>query len=135
MNRMHFFNLVDKIKNAKNCEKRCSGSSLNGIFFNIFFNFYLLSSCKSVNPLHYYSELDSSESVKKLTKRVSLKRKYEELKLHLLFNKYFFLSMIKSRNSFDLKIPVFRVSNCMMYIWQLRVTFDSCGSRDKTKQN
>jgi len=39
--------------------------------------------------------------------------------------------MIPFINSFDLKIPVFRVSNCMMYIWQLRFTLDSCGSRDK----
>jgi len=38
-------------------------------------------------PILKYSELDSSGSVKKLTKRVSLKRKYEELKLHILFNK------------------------------------------------
>ena len=30
-----------------------------------------------------YSELDSSGSVKKLTKRVSLKRTYGELKLHI----------------------------------------------------
>ena len=41
------------------------------------------------------------------------------------------LIMIPFINSFDLNIPVFRVSNCMMYIWQLRVTLDSCGSRDK----
>jgi len=39
--------------------------------------------------------------------------------------------MIQFMNSFDLKIPVCRVSNYMMYIWQLRVTLDSCGSRDK----
>jgi len=39
--------------------------------------------------------------------------------------------MIPFKNYFDLKIPVFRLSNCIMYSWQLRVTLDSCGSRDK----
>jgi len=53
-----------------------------------------------------YSELDSSGSVKKLTKRVSLKRKYGDIKLHILFNKKFRLKMKPFMNSFDLKIPV-----------------------------
>jgi len=34
-----------------------------------------------------YSELDSSGSVKNLTKRISVKRKYGGVKLHILFNK------------------------------------------------
>ena len=47
---------------------------LHYIFIKIFFG-------------NTYGERDSSGSVKKLTKRVSLKRKYGELKLHILFNK------------------------------------------------
>jgi len=33
MNRMKKFNLVYKIKKEKNLEKRCGGSSVNGIYF------------------------------------------------------------------------------------------------------
>jgi len=34
MNRMKDFNLVYIVKKEKNCEKRCGGSSVNGICFN-----------------------------------------------------------------------------------------------------
>jgi len=48
--------------------------------------------CRYVNwhdKLGIYSELDSSGSVKKLTKGVSLKRKSAETVLYILFNKLF----------------------------------------------
>ena len=41
------------IKYKKNCEKRCGGSSVNGICFNKIKLLKLLPSCKSVHPLCY----------------------------------------------------------------------------------
>ena len=51
MNRMKKFNIVYKIKIKNNCEKRCDGSSVNGICFNKIIFLKLLPSCKSVHPL------------------------------------------------------------------------------------
>ena len=49
------------------------------------------------------SELDSSGSVTKLTTCVSLTRKFGEIKLHLLFNTFFLLNIIKIQDLFNLK--------------------------------
>jgi len=49
MNIMKIFNLLYKIK--KHCEKRCGGSSVNGICFNKIKFLKFLPSCKSVHPL------------------------------------------------------------------------------------
>jgi len=35
----------------------------------------------------------------------------------------------KIKEIFKLENPVFRVSNCMLYIWQVLITLDSRGSR------
>ena len=43
--------LFIKSKKEKNCEKRCGGSSVNGICFNKIKFLKLLPSCKSVHPL------------------------------------------------------------------------------------
>jgi len=51
MNRMKNFNIVYKIKNEKDCEKRCGGSSINGICFIKIKFLKLLPNCKSVHPL------------------------------------------------------------------------------------
>jgi len=61
-----------------------------------------------------YSELDSSGSVKKLVKGVSLKLNSGKTELYILFNKLFLLNLIKYMNSFSLLFPFFRVSNGMM---------------------
>ena len=50
MNTIKNVNLVYKIKKRKSCEKRCGGSSVNGISFNKKF-LKLIPSCKSVHPL------------------------------------------------------------------------------------
>jgi len=68
---------------------------------------------KVIRTTSQYSELGSTGSVMILTNRVFLKRKFGETKLHYLFNNKILLTMIKFRNSFKLKIPVFSVSNCM----------------------
>ena len=49
-----------------------------------------------------YSELDSSGSVKKLTKGVSLKRKSGETELYILFNKLFLFTLIQLMKYFNL---------------------------------
>ena len=48
---MKHFNLVYKIRKEKNFEKRCGGSSVNGICFNKIKFAKLLPSCKYVHPL------------------------------------------------------------------------------------
>ena len=45
------FNLVFKIREETNCEKRCGGSSVNGICFNEIKFLKLLPSCKLC--IHY----------------------------------------------------------------------------------
>ena len=59
---MKNFNLVYKIKNEKNCEKRCDGSSVNGICFNKIKFLNLLPSCKSVHPLQRFNLKKSSRT-------------------------------------------------------------------------
>jgi len=49
-----------------------------------------------------YSELDSSGSVKKLTKGVSLKQKFGETELYILFNKLFLFTLIQFMKYFNL---------------------------------
>jgi len=52
MNTMQIFNLVYKVKKSKNWEKRCGGSSSNGIYLNNKRFLKPLLGFKYVNPLH-----------------------------------------------------------------------------------
>ena len=81
---MKHFNLVYKIRKEKNFEKRCGGSSVNGICFNKIKFLKPFPSCKSVQSLQWSYLKSLSKSKKSFNSVIFTLNQNDSCLLHIV---------------------------------------------------